>query len=229
MLEETKPIVFGYVPSVLDGTEQIINEENYKSLPLPSSYSYLQFMSPIMNQGSESTCVPHSISAAYDYYNAMMFPATSSTEGKFSPSEISIHQIYNAKTNYGPGMSYKEALEFCKNFGVVSEKEYLKKDLSKPRKIYNYAKVVSYLGVKQSIVINGPVMIATYVRDLNSPAFWRGTNNYGGHATCLIGYDDAKEAFLLRNSWGTKFGNGGYVWFPYKDFKNILEAWTIII
>lgn len=225
-MEENKEMVFGYVPSVIDGTESVVQEES--SLPLPRAYSYLQYMSPIMDQGSESTCVPHSISAAYDYYNAMMFPETAK-DGKFAPTGIAIHQIYAAKTNFGEGMSYKEALEFCKKSGVVTEKEYYKKDLSKPRKIYDYARVLSYLTLKQSIVINGPVMIATYVRDLHSPTFWKGNSNYGGHATCLIGYDDNKEAFLLRNSWGTSFGNKGYVWFPYKDFNQILEAWTLII
>lgn len=224
-----KEIFYGYVPSEIDGTELVIQEYEYKSLPLPAVYSYLSFMSPIMNQGTESTCVPHSISAAYDYYNAMMNP-DSTSEGKFTATGISIHQIYNAKTNVGEGMSYKEALEFCKKHGVVTEKEYIHKvQNAVPRKIYDYARILSQHVMKQSLVINGPVMIATYVRDLHSPAFWKGNSNYGGHATCLIGYDDNREAFLLRNSWGTDFGNKGYVWFPYKDFNSILEAWTIIV
>ena len=61
-------MIYGYVPSVLDGTELEINETDYQSLPLPEKYSYYNHMSPILNQGAESTCVPHSISAAYDYY-----------------------------------------------------------------------------------------------------------------------------------------------------------------
>lgn len=223
-----KEIFYGYVPSVLDGTEREITEENYKSLPLPLYYSYYNYMSPVLNQGSESTCVPHAISAAYDYYNAMKNPDTAS-RGKFINKGISIHQIYNARTNRGNGMSYKEALEFCKTNGVISEKSYLKKQEEAPSKLYDYAKVNSLLAVKQCIFVNGPVMIATLVKDLDASNFWKGSNNYGGHATCLIGYDDAKDAFLLRNSWGTQFGNKGYTWFPYKDFSCILEAWTIII
>ena len=84
-----KEIFYGYVPSEIDGTELVIQEDEYKSLPLPAVYSYLSFMSPIMNQGTESTCVPHSISAAYDYYNAMMNP-DSTSEGKFTATGISI-------------------------------------------------------------------------------------------------------------------------------------------
>ena len=221
-------MIYGYVPSVLDGTELEINETDYQSLPLPEKYSYYNYMSPILDQGAESTCVPHSISAAYDYYNAMMHPETS-VDGKFTNKGISIHQIYNAKTNIGEGMSYKEALEFCKKHGVISEKAYLKKQAETPTKIYDYARVMSLLAIKQCLVINGPVMIATWVKNPNSSTFWKGNTNYGGHATCLIGYDDNKQGFLLRNSWGRNFGERGYTWFPYKDFKDILEAWTIII
>lgn len=32
----------------------------------------------------------------------------------------------------------------------------------------------------------------------------------GGHAVVLVGYDDARQCFLLRNSWGTTWGQQGY-------------------
>ena len=34
----------------------------------------------------------------------------------------------------------------------------------------------------------------------------------GGHAVLIIGWDDAKGAFLLKNSWGTGFGDAGPNW-----------------
>lgn len=37
----------------------------------------------------------------------------------------------------------------------------------------------------------------------------------GGHAVCLCGYDDAKKAFLVRNSWGKNWGQSGYFWMDY--------------
>ena len=223
-----KEMVFGYVPTQFDGTEYVITEENLGTLPLPKAYSYLPFMSPIMNQGAESTCVPHSISAVYDYYLAMNNPEDTN-EGKFKNSGIAIHQIYNARTNRGDGMSYKEAFEFCRKQGVVHTDEYKKKDFSHPMKIMMYGRILSIEVMKRALVANGPCPIATYVKDLDAPDFWNGSGNYGGHATCLIGYSDAKEAFILRNSWGKSFGQGGYTWFPYSDFNKILEAWTVIV
>jgi len=40
----------------------------------------------------------------------------------------------------------------------------------------------------------------------------------GGHAMCIVGYDDAKGAFKVRNSWGEYWGDNGYVWIAYDAF-----------
>ncbi len=42
-----------------------------------------------------------------------------------------------------------------------------------------------------------------------------------GHAMCIVGYDDNKYggAFEVMNSWGTEWGNGGFFWVKYSDFK----------
>lgn len=44
----------------------------------------------------------------------------------------------------------------------------------------------------------------------------------GGHAVCCVGYDNASQRFLIRNSWGTGWGiNGsGYCTMPYAYLTN---------
>jgi C1A family cysteine protease len=37
----------------------------------------------------------------------------------------------------------------------------------------------------------------------------------GGHAVLAVGYDDAQQRFLVRNSWGDGWGMGGYFTMPY--------------
>jgi hypothetical protein len=39
----------------------------------------------------------------------------------------------------------------------------------------------------------------------------------GGHCIVIVGYDDSKQAWLVRNSWGTGWGMGGYCWFGYGE------------
>ena len=45
--------------------------------------------------------------------------------------------------------------------------------------------------------------------------------NIGGHAVCIVGYDNAKfgGAFKIINSWGENFGEEGFFWVKYDDYK----------
>jgi len=47
---------------------------------------------------------------------------------------------------------------------------------------------------------------------------------FGGHALCVIGYDDYKDekngAFQIMNSWGEEWGKKGIFWISYNDFAH---------
>jgi C1A family cysteine protease len=47
------------------------------------------------------------------------------------------------------------------------------------------------------------------------------------HAVTLIGWDDERNAWLIKNSWGTDWGLGGYMWIDY-DYNNVgfAAAWV---
>jgi hypothetical protein len=44
-------------------------------------------------------------------------------------------------------------------------------------------------------------------------------DNPGGHCICIIGYDDDAQRFLLQNSWGPAWGDGGFFGWPYSFFE----------
>jgi len=71
----------------------------------------------------------------------------------------------------------------------------------------------------------------------------KGERTEGGHAISAVGYDDKMKikntgsggvetagAFLIRNSWGTGWGDGGYGWLPYEYvLKGLAEDfWSIL-
>jgi C1A family cysteine protease len=71
----------------------------------------------------------------------------------------------------------------------------------------------------------------------------KGEKIVGGHAVVAVGYDDNlkiknnttgaseyKGALLIRNSWGTGWGNNGYGWLPYEYvLKGLaIDWWTLI-
>lgn len=52
----------------------------------------------------------------------------------------------------------------------------------------------------------------------------------GGHAVIAVGYDDTNLVFIVRNSWGTDWGDGGYFYMPYSyAISNALcrDFWVI--
>ena len=52
----------------------------------------------------------------------------------------------------------------------------------------------------------------------------------GGHAMLVVGYDDASQSWLVRNSWGESYGEAGYVWIDYQvmdAYSDAHEFWTI--
>ncbi len=58
----------------------------------------------------------------------------------------------------------------------------------------------------------------------------RSESMLGGHAVLAVGYDDIKGMFLIRNSWGEDWGQGGYFWMPYEFIENNNYAedfWTV--
>jgi len=52
----------------------------------------------------------------------------------------------------------------------------------------------------------------------------------GGHAVMAVGYDAEARRFLVRNSWGVRWGQKGYFWMPYaylQDRNLSDDFWTI--
>jgi len=51
----------------------------------------------------------------------------------------------------------------------------------------------------------------------------------GGHAVVCCGYDDTKQVWIVRNSWGTSWGDNGYCYFPYNYLTSNLcsDLWNI--
>jgi len=91
--------------------------------------------------------------------------------------------------------------------------------------------------VKKSLSEGKPVIIGMNTPDsfLEAQGLWRPMEdpyiNYDGHAMCVVGYDDNMYggAFEIQNSWGTKWGNDGYIWISYSDFAAFVnQAYEII-
>lgn len=53
----------------------------------------------------------------------------------------------------------------------------------------------------------------------------------GGHAVVCVGYNDIKQIFIMKNSWGSRWGDNGYFYLPYRYLlsSNLSsDLWCII-
>ncbi|HLL28770.1 MAG TPA: C1 family peptidase [Xanthobacteraceae bacterium] len=77
--------------------------------------------------------------------------------------------------------------------------------------------------IKKAICDYGPVATRMRVVSDNFKAYTGGVYREkvesndagGGHAVVLVGWDDSKGAWLMRNSWGKDWGLDGYAWIAY--------------
>jgi C1A family cysteine protease len=45
----------------------------------------------------------------------------------------------------------------------------------------------------------------------------------GGHAILIVGYDDAAQCFIVKNSWGTGWGEAGFFRIAYSELNNVVS------
>lgn len=215
-----------------------------------------QYAPSVGNQGDIGSCVGWSTSNAITISNAMK---NNWTKDEIDKKALSALYIYNNIKLFGCeyGSSLYDAgrwlmsngdcsrLAFdtdvnncekkvddnCKNAKRFIIKEFLalfnSESLSKER-IYK---------TKLSLVDSIPVVVGMDVRrNFFKPQgeFWdpelMDTTYVGGHAMCVVGFSDAKKAFKILNSWGKDWGNDGYIWVKYKDYKKYCKyAYQYII
>jgi len=82
--------------------------------------------------------------------------------------------------------------------------------------------------IKEAMVAHGPIV--ANVNSTRSFQHYTGgvfddrDNGTTNHLIVLVGWDDRKGAWLLRNSWSSKWGEGGYMWIKYGS--NAVGSWA---
>lgn len=197
----------GCKKSVLTGKETKYQvPQKYK---LPASYNYIGTMPPVINQGSKPICVACAISSLLDWKKNLK-------EKDNNGGQFSLDTIYNCRKNKNAdGMEINEALYFLKHTGINGFK------------LNDYGFIGSPMFMKYAILANGPCPVALPVYEENqNKDFWNGNVFLGNHCVLCVGYNE--NGYILRNSWGTNFGNKGYILLPYNNEDKFIEMWTFL-
>lgn len=216
---------------------------------LPASASLKKYAPTPQSQGSYGTCVGWSSAfCAFTITEAKNNGWTDKSvinANTFSPGFVYNQIKMSSDVGCTYGSSISDALEVMKTKGVpkfsdmnISCPSSIPLDVfnkAQNYKIKDYAKLfdmydiesIKTQAVKKSISESKPVVIGMKCpTSFNNPkGYWVPTEdpsaNFGGHAMCVIGYDDNKYggAFEIQNSWGSAWGNEGYIWIKYTDFQ----------
>ncbi len=224
---------------------------------LPSSFSLKKYCPIPGNQGQYGTCVGWaSAYAARTISWAVKNNDTSTndiTNQAFSPTFV-YEQIKNVNDyNCSGGSSIYDALLLLKEKGApfindlaygcgvnvspffTMAASYQIKDFQRLTTVYGIAANETVFrenltAIKTALAQKKPILASINCYQSFGGEVWNGRLdvNRGGHAICIVGYNDnfanGEGAVEIMNSWGTFWGNGGFIWVKYSDLKNILNA-----
>lgn len=212
---------------------------------LPSSYI---LTTPIPgNQGSEGSCVAW---AAASVRSIEQYYRTSATSYSNASNIFSPEYIFNQIEVGGCGSSSMyDAFGIMSNKGVCTWQTMpyssingctLMPGTSQNTEAANY-KIGTYsiiygndtTAIKSALASKHP-LASVVVIDNNfynaGPGFIWKTKGTGviGHALAIVGYDDSKHAFKAMNSWGTTWGDAGFIWIDYAFLSSVAYELFVI-
>ena len=87
--------------------------------------------------------------------------------------------------------------------------------------------------IKAAICKYGPVTAAVAATPAfiaySGGTFDEKSNTQVNHAVTLVGWDDSRNAWLMRNSWGSNWGESGYMWIDYKSNSvGAYSTWAMV-
>lgn len=222
------------VPSPDDSRDHVAEEvfavASRATAPPPPTLDLRKELRPVRDQGTTSTCAAQVAACIKEYQE--FHDTKVSTD--FSPQFV----YYHRENKPGLGMFGRDVMAIMHKLGTPTEETYPFGSSTAPTQsvidqaseymIREYARVQSIAGLKEALVNDGPCYIAFPVFN-NGTRMWHpepGQERKGGHAMTVVGYD--KKGFIIRNSWGRRWGDDGHCVYPYEDFGAHWEIWTTV-
>ena len=198
------------------------------------SVNLKEYFTKVKDQGQIGACTVFAVSSIYEY----IIKKASGEETDLSESFV----YYNVRHHDGKeledtGSSYQDVITNIGELGICLESlhpyTHLLSDVPSDEAYHDAGKrrITKALNVnivendiKSAIQEGYPVAISLKIFDsfqATSGFVKRPTDeeiksaDFGYHAMVVVGYSDDTKFFLVRNSWGERFGDKGYCYIPY--------------
>ena len=227
-------------------------EDNTKN-PLPESANLQRFAPAVGDQGHQGSCVAWS--SAYGARTILEAARTGKDPNslKFSPSflynQIGMDGCDGSYVQKAMDFMTKKGSIPYDEFGYNDQdcsKQPTSQQLDEAQQYRmlganrltagDRTDEIDLRAIKENLAQGAPVVIGmmvggSYMQPMMGQDVWTPTDDdrsmqgFGGHAQCVVGYDDSKYggAFLIMNSWGSQWGNNGFAWVRYGDFKTFVK------
>lgn len=240
----------GWLPDLPDFRDYTFSGETAVA-NLPPVVDLRASDAPIYNQGNLGSCTGNSIGGMFQFVNKK-------TAGiDFVPSRLFIY--YNERKMMGTvskdsGAYIRDGIKSIAKKGVCKETTWaydITKFKNKPsdaaytealaHQAIQYQRIDDTVtSMKQCLADGFPFVFGFTMYDSfrSDPVTKTGVvpmpdkseKCLGGHAVMAIGYNEEKDHFIVRNSWGTGWGDKGYFYMPYDYLKNsnlACDFWTL--
>ena len=227
----------------------ILKADNAGSLP--ERIDLRGMCSPVEDQGNVGSCAANAVVGALEYHQRLAAnPVTDLSR---------LYVYYNArkiggKTEEDCGTFIHHVMASVLAFGACPERMWPYQAAmwrTEPVKscyqgaeqfgAISYARTGMGIGAKAAVANGLPVVFGTSLphdmlmveaAQTGAIASPRGgwPEPSGGHAMLIVGYDDARGAWLVRNSWGPYWGDQGHLWIAYdvmERYSHPHAFWTI--
>jgi len=243
---------YGWIPDLPDQRDYQYAAPLEMIGALPASVDLTSACPPVYDQGQLGSCTANAIGGAieFDQIKQNLSPI-------FVPSRLFIY--YNERSmegtvNSDSGAQIRDGMKSVGTVGVCPEDmwQYNIADFQvQPtdacyqaallHKAILYKRVTRNLTQMKCCMASGYPFIfgfsvyesfesAQVAQAGHVPLPQEGEQVLGGHAVCAVGYDDANQWFIARNSWGTGWGMQGYFTLPYTYLTSrslSSDFWTV--
>jgi C1A family cysteine protease len=247
---------YGWIKDLPLKNKRCFNLQLVNPQTLPPSVDLRPLCPPVYDQGQLGSCTGNGLAGVHEF--AQMKEAALDTSLEvFTPSRLFIY--YNERKiedtiSSDSGAQIHDGISVLANIGVCSEDDLpynIKKFTTAPTDA-QYAsalenKAVTFGAVnqdettlKQMLASGFPVVFGFTVYEsfeseevastgvVPMPGMFESV--LGGHCVVLVGFSDEKSQWIVRNSWGDSWGDGGYCYFPYSyliDHQLASDMWAV--
>jgi len=241
---------YGWLPDLPDQRDYLYSVRHPVPPALPGSVDLRTHCSPVEDQGALGSCTAQALVGAMEFLEVK--------DGVAFKDLSRLFVYYNERaligtTRWDSGATLRDGIKTLAKLGVCSEKKWphvITRFTKKPTKacytegldhqITLYERIVTVDEMLGCLADGFPFVFGFSVYESfeagdvakTGIAVMPGPEErlLGGHAVMAVGYDADAHRFLVRNSWGIRWGTQGYFWMPYgylEDRNLSDDFWTI--